>query len=87
MKQANLKGKWALITGASSGLGVDFAKNLAGRGCNVILVARREDRLRAVQQEIAAQYGVQVDIPPVAKTPDGPVVHNLLTLWSRTVQK
>lgn len=34
-----------------------------------------------------AQYGVQVDIPPVAKTPEGPVVHNLLTLWSRTVQK
>ena len=29
MKQANLKGKWALVTGASSGLGVDFAKNLS----------------------------------------------------------
>ena len=29
MKQANLQGKWALVTGASSGLGVDFAKNLA----------------------------------------------------------
>ena len=62
MKQANLQGKWALVTGASSGLGVDFAKNLASRGSNVILVARREDRLRSVQQEITAQYGVQVDV-------------------------
>ena len=62
MKQVDLKGKWALVTGASSGLGVDFAKNLASRGGNVILVARREDRLRAVQQEITAQYGVQVDV-------------------------
>ena len=62
MKQANLRGKWALVTGASSGLGVDFANNLASRGSNVILVARREDRLRAVQQEITAQYGVQVEV-------------------------
>lgn len=62
MKHVDLKNKWALITGASSGLGVDFAKNLASRGCNVILVARREDRLRAVQQEITTQYGVQVDV-------------------------
>ncbi len=30
-----------------------------------------------------AQYGVQVDIPPVAKPPEGPVVHNLMTMWSR----
>jgi uncharacterized protein len=62
MKQGNLQGKWSLVTGASSGLGVDFAKNLAGRGSNVILVARREERLRTVQQEITAQYGVQVDV-------------------------
>jgi short-subunit dehydrogenase len=61
MKQGDLQGRWALVTGASSGLGVDFAKNLASRGSNLILVARRENRLRAVQQEIAAQYGVQVD--------------------------
>lgn len=39
MKTVDLKGKWALVTGASSGLGVNFAKNLAGRGCNLILVA------------------------------------------------
>ena len=32
-----------------------------------------------------AQYGVKVDIPPVATPPDGPVIRNLLTMWSRVV--
>jgi hypothetical protein len=30
-----------------------------------------------------SQYGIQVDLPPVAKTPDGALVRNLLTMWSR----
>lgn len=34
-----------------------------------------------------ADNGVQVDIPPVANAPDGPVVHNLMTMWSRVTQK
>jgi short-subunit dehydrogenase len=54
-----LKGKTALITGASSGLGVDFATILAERGCNLVLVARREDRLRALAEELTHKHGVQ----------------------------
>lgn len=55
-----LKGRTALVTGASSGLGVDFTRELAARGCNLILVARREDLLRSVQQEIEEAHGVAV---------------------------
>ena len=58
----NLKGKTALVTGASSGLGMEFARQLAGLGCDVVLVARREERLREVQREISSTYGVAVDI-------------------------
>ncbi len=57
-----LKGKTALVTGASSGLGVDFAKELAKLGANLILVARREEMLRTVASEITKQFGVTVDV-------------------------
>jgi short-subunit dehydrogenase len=55
-----LAGKTALVTGASSGLGVDFARELAQRGCNLVLVARREERLKQVQAELQAAHGVKV---------------------------
>ena len=48
----------ALVTGASSGIGAAIAKNLAGRNHNVLLVARREDRLRELAAELAATHGV-----------------------------
>lgn len=62
MTNNTLKGKWALVTGASSGLGVDFAHQLAEMGCNLLLVARREDRLKAVAEAIRQKQGVQVEV-------------------------
>jgi short-subunit dehydrogenase len=56
-----LRGKTALITGASSGLGADFARQLAAYGCDLILVARRVERLQELRAEISALYGVSID--------------------------
>jgi short-subunit dehydrogenase len=56
-----LNGKVALIAGASSGLGADFARQLAWHGSRLILVARWSDRLRELQAEISASYRLPVE--------------------------
>ncbi|MDX9864978.1 MAG: SDR family oxidoreductase [Anaerolineaceae bacterium] len=61
----DIQNRTALVTGASSGLGVDFARELAKEGANLILVARREDRLRVVAAEITQEFGVAVDVIPM----------------------
>jgi uncharacterized protein len=58
MNDGSLQGKTALVTGASSGLGVDFARELARRGCRLVLVARREELLKQLQGELQAAHGV-----------------------------
>ncbi len=58
MHDGSLQGKTALVTGASSGLGVDFARELARRGCRLVLVARREELLKKLQGELQAQFGI-----------------------------
>jgi hypothetical protein len=54
----------AVITGASSGIGAAFARKLAGRGFDLMLVARREDRLRSLASEIAAGNRVRAEVMP-----------------------
>ena len=52
-------GSWCLVTGASSGIGFEFARALAAEGMNTVLVARRKDSLEKLAQELKAKYGVQ----------------------------
>jgi len=59
MNDGSLQGKTALVTGASSGLGVDFARELARRGCGLVLVARREELLKKLQGELQSAHGTK----------------------------
>src|SRR5260370_2402075 len=52
-------GPWALVTGASSGIGVEFARQIAAAGINLVLVARREALLNEVGLDITRDFGVQ----------------------------
>lgn len=59
-KYFDFKGQVALITGCSSGLGVQMAKALANEGCNIVAIARRMDKLEEVAKNITEEFGVEV---------------------------
>jgi NAD(P)-dependent dehydrogenase (short-subunit alcohol dehydrogenase family) len=61
-KRFDLTGKVALVTGASSGLGVHFARTLAAAGASVAIAARRADRLISLQAELQAARGKAVAV-------------------------
>src|SRR5580765_998675 len=52
----------AIVTGASSGIGTELARELARRGQGVTLVARREDRLRDLAEELAKAHDVRTEV-------------------------
>ena len=56
--------RWALITGASSGIGAEFAKILAARGMHLILTARRTELLEQLAEELHTRHGTRSEILP-----------------------
>ncbi|MBQ1794462.1 MAG: SDR family oxidoreductase [Treponema sp.] len=55
----DLKGQTAIVTGCSTGLGVQMAKALANQGANIVAVARRVEKIEAVAAEIKKDFGVE----------------------------
>lgn len=54
--------RWALVTGASSGLGVEYVRSLARSGHGIVLVARDGDRLQSVAGQVADEFGVSTEV-------------------------
>jgi short-subunit dehydrogenase len=73
MKQIDkhVYGPWALVTGASSGIGEEFARQVAASGINVVLVARNEVRLKEVAAELTARYQVHARAVALDLSRDG----------------
>ena len=55
-------GPWALVTGASAGIGAEFAEQLTAQGLNVVLVARREAKLKSLANSLELMHGVKTRI-------------------------
>jgi short-subunit dehydrogenase len=58
------QGKWALVTGASAGIGLELATQLAAGGANLVLTARRSDRLTQLADDLRAKHKIQTEVFP-----------------------
>jgi short-subunit dehydrogenase len=72
MTAVDYHGQTTLITGASAGLGAEFARQLAARGSDLVLVARRKERLEELAAELRARHPVQVHVVEFDLTTDHP---------------
>ena len=64
MRNPDRYGPWALVTGASNGIGKALATRIAGEGINVVLVARSVDTLHTLAAELTASFGVETMVLP-----------------------
>ena len=75
--------KYALITGASSGIGYEMAKILAAKNINLLLVSRNENKLKDLQKNLSSQYKIEVEYLPL----DLSEINSALQLYEYTQGK
>ena len=79
------RGETVLITGASSGIGRELARQFAGDGADLVLIARSEDRLRELAGELTAESGVTVEVVPADLARPGSPDQIVQTLAQRQI--
>lgn len=82
----DIKGRWAIVTGASGGIGLEFCKDLARRGCNLLMVAIEDELLENRAREIQETFGVDT-IPLTLDLTDAGAPMRILALTeSRSIE-
>ena len=79
-----IEGKWALITGATAGIGKAIARSFAASGCKLIINGRRQDRLEALKKELENSHGVSVEIASF-DIRDREKCSSFVSQWSRPI--
>lgn len=85
-RKTDLRGKWAVVTGASGGIGLEFCRDLASRGCSLLMVAIEDELLRDRADEIRDTYGTDTLALTIDLTDPGAVVRILATMESRGIE-
>jgi len=64
MNIQDFRGQWALVTGASSGIGAEFCKQLASLEVNLVLVARRDDNMQLLAAQLQSEHHIRTLVLP-----------------------
>ena len=81
-----LKGRWGIVTGASGGIGLEFCKDLAARGCNILMIAIEDDLLEQQAAMIRDKYKVETIAYTLDLTDKEAVVRVLAFLETRGIE-
>ncbi|KAG7884876.1 hypothetical protein KL938_001133 [Ogataea parapolymorpha] len=73
------KGAWAVVTGASEGIGQEFAKQLASRGLNIVLISRTQSKLEQIATDIETKYKVQTRVVAADCSKNTPELYTLIS--------
>lgn len=86
IRLADLKGNWSLVTGASSGIGLEFARQLAALGTHLVLIARREAALQELAGKLQQEYGIETLIIPADLSSPADLETIFSTVKARQIQ-
>ena len=84
--KCDIRGRWAVVTGASGGIGLEFCRDLAARGCNILMVAIEDELLRTRAAEVSDAFGVDTLPLTIDLTAPDAVMRILAAMETRSIE-